>query len=250
MNGHHHNVEQVFDKFVVKYRLQHDVQVVRCGPSHDATFMVSIVAKRKDLDQDLQVSASAGKKKDALKTAMQLFLHKAAHIPDPCNRTFNFEHLWDTLKKPICAFKTPPREWFESGQVLGIDWEGSPVNYTVQIAGIHGVLVADALDPVAIDILRDRKHVHCVFGEHEVNLVARPDNLQFSNKVSLAEVASRVLAPQVRFFKQTTDLHAANVWRQRPLPTRALRYAALDAEITRMIGVEKRSGRKKEPYLA
>ena len=65
----HNNVEQVFDNFVVKHRLQYDVHNTRRGPYHDAKFLVSIVAKRKDLEQDLQVSANADRQKDAVKTA-------------------------------------------------------------------------------------------------------------------------------------------------------------------------------------
>lgn len=137
------------------------------------------------------------------------------------------------VDKPIIAFQRPPPCWFEQPQVLGVDWEGDPP-VIVQIACKAGVYIDRTTSPFAKAVLRDARHKHCVFGQHEVPLCANGVNMQQNKRIGLAEQTSRTWCPKVRLVKKCPlDVK----WDVPPLPLSALEYAAMDAEVTRRLGL-------------
>lgn len=229
-------MEQAFENRLRFLRCTWSVDEQRVGPPHASESCVTLVVRR---DGEEWVGyGRAPKSKDARRAAMRSLEEDIAEIPDPCLKTVSYERLWEALCKAVVAFRPPPDAWFEAPQTLGVDWEGQPPAI-VQIAGEAGVYIDRADAAHARRILADRRHVHCVFGAHEAALVANPRDLQRGRSLSLAELASLTLAPSVRFVKDKS-LHRQTNWRAADLGERALRYAALDAEVTRLVGLRER----------
>lgn len=84
----------------------------------------------------------------------------------------------------------------------------------------------------------DARHTHCVFGSHEEDRVANPYNCQRDPSQSLVEAVSVMLMPTTRLHKDKTLHKTTDYWRAPELSERAMRYAALDAEMTRRVGVK------------
>ena len=185
------------------------------------------------------------KRKDAYQDAYWKCFDLLKNVPDPCSRTMQYCDMWKTImhKKPVCLFEPPPTSWFEKGQVLGIDWEGFPPSL-VQIACASGVYVDTATSPTALKILNDARHRHCVYGSHEMHMVANPVNLQEDVKVSLVDAVSEALLPDIRIVKDK-NIHSRIDWHacadQKRLPDEAVMYAATDAILTRHLGMKKRA---------
>ena len=162
-------------------------------------------------------------------------------IPDPCKKQKKymklFKHVLENEK--IIAFRSPPDDWFSQSQILGIDFEGSPPTIA-QIACEKGVFISRVNKPKVIEILKDPKHIHCVFGKHEEELVGNPLNLQIDPHKSLVEYISITFCPEIRF-KKDKKIHKKVGYWKRYIPDFGLRYAALDAEMTRLLGMIKYS---------
>jgi hypothetical protein len=125
--------------------------------------------------------------------------------------------------------------WFSDPQVLGIDWEGNP-RAMIQIACASGIIIDVVNATWVAQVLSDARHTHTVFGDHETHLVANPKNVQENTNWSLAETASRRLAPGVRFLKDKT-IHVRTDWQNpRACSEEALCYAAVDALMTWLLG--------------
>ena len=227
-------MEQTFENRLRMLRCQWKTDVQRVGPAHNSIAVAKIEVNREDMAPIIG-RGSAPKSKHAIRLAMRDVWDAISTIPDPCTDTLPFTDLWSALQKAVIAFTPPPVQWFSHAQVLGVDWEGQP-RAIVQIACKSGVYIDAADAAAALGILRDEKHVHCVFGEHEMHLVANPKNLQHDPKQSLAEVASILFCPTTRLQKDKS-LHFWADWSSPDLCTDAIRYAALDAEVTRRIGL-------------
>jgi hypothetical protein len=227
-------MEQQFENHLLMLRCTWTIDVQRVGTAHASIAHARIVVNRDDIES-INGQGSAPKSKDATRIAMRNLWDTISAIPSPCTRTLPFVDLWSVLHKPIRVFVSPPAHWFTNAQVLGVDWEGQP-RAIVQIACASGVYIDKANAPTALSILNDSKHVHCVFGEHEMHLVANPTNLQLNPKQSLAELASITLYPTTRLQKDKS-IHYRTDWTSRNLSDEATRYAALDAELTRRVGV-------------
>lgn len=228
------HMEQEFRNRVRWLRCTCSVELTRQGPAHASVATATVVVRRRD-GESWTRCASAPRNKDAIRAAMHAFEEVFATFTDPC--TLPYEDLWKHVCKPICAFKDPPVEWFEHAEVIGVDWEGQPPSL-VQIACREGVLVHCADSKVASDILSNSHHTHCVFGAHEEHLVANPLQLQ-QNGQSLAESLSLAFCPDARLMKDKSIHHHTDWSSVSSLSERALRYAALDAEMTRRLGLRR-----------
>lgn len=153
----------------------------------------------------------------------------------------------------VRAFAAEPIGWFDEADTLGVDFEGMPP-VLVQIACKHGVVVDRLRTAWVRRVLRDPRHLHCIFGQHERRLVARPLDVQaavgrkwpvLGGPWSLADAASLLLVPRVRLVKDKT-IHTRVDWREaaraRTLSSEALTYAAGDAWFTRAAGLRVRAG--------
>lgn len=154
---------------------------------------------------------------------------------------------WDDLAHkvlasvPIVVGRSPPTSWFSTGDdVLGVDWEGQPPAL-VQIACKHGIALDIPSAPWVRGVLTDARFTHAVFGAHELPLVANGFDCQPGDKPSLVEMTSRLLCPSVRLLKDPT-IHQRVDWTSSAshLPEEAIRYAALDAWVTRRIALRLR----------
>lgn len=197
----------------------------------------------------IRVASAVGmgsKKKDAYKDAYCQCLDGLKNVQDPCSRTMQYCNMWNSnlLKKPVCLFKLPPTSWFKKGQILGIDWEGLPPSL-VQIDCASGVYVDTARSPTALKILNDVRHTHCVYGSHEMHMVANPVNLQEDVKVSLVDAVSEAFLPDLRIIKDKS-IHLRINWHacaaQKRFPNEAAIYAVIDAIMTRNLGIKKLRG--------
>jgi hypothetical protein len=128
-------------------------------------------------------------------------------------------------------------EWYSESQHLGVDFEGTKPPQIVQIACAQGVYVAPFDDPSARKVLRDPRHVHCVFGAHEEKYCANPRNVQRCQSESLPALAAALFCPHLRLRKDPSIHARTNDWRAPVLPPDALVYAALDAVMTRHIAM-------------
>lgn len=215
-------------------RCTYQIAVVRSGPAHMSIADATVTVRRADFETPLVGNGSAGKNKDAIRTAMEDLWSRVGAITDPCSHQLAYTRLWPRLQKPLCVFEAPPPSWFREEQVLGVDFEGNPPAL-VQIACKQGVYIDRINAPAATTILADSSHTHCVFGDHEIELVANPVNLQRDGKQSLVELFSVTFCPQIRFIKDKT-IHRRVNWSEDALSQEALEYAALDAEVTRRLG--------------
>ena len=227
-------MEQKFENKLLFLRCKYEKIIERFGPSHDSIAKVIIKISRKDFNNVLIFEGIGKKNKEAFRNAIKKSWHVILKIPDPCELTIPFTLIWEKCKKPICSFQKPDPLWFENSQILGIDWEGTPPSI-VQICCKSGVYIDDVKSKTAQKILKDKKHKHCVFGKHEMHLVANPFNIQKNNKLSLAELTSIMFSPEIRLIKDKT-IHKRVDWSDNNLSEEALNYAALDALVTRKIG--------------
>ena len=230
-------MEQAFWNLLRRMRCTWTVDRSRHGPAHASVSKTVVVVRRGA--ESWCATGVAPRDKDALRQSIRELHLQIEHIPDPCDTTVAYEELWNRVGKELCLFKAPPPSWFATPQVLGVDWEGQPRSI-VQISCEMGVYIDHCSSPAAHLVLSDRRHTHCVFGAHEVHLVSNPMNLQPDTTTSLVECASLEFSPRVRFVKDKTMLVETD-WTSPG--ERALRYAALDAEVTRRLGkrqIEKR----------
>ena len=228
--------QQQLENLVDKLRCTMTVEWFREDP-HCKECWVEV--SRGDLRDPVIGRGIATKKKDAKRQAIMDVLPKVRALSDPCEEVLDWVDLWKLrLKKPIVAFQRPPAWWFDTPQVLGVDWEGDPP-VLVQIACEAGVYIDRTTDSFAKSILEDKRHTHCVFGAHEVPMCANGVNVQQNKRVGLAEQTSRTWCPLFRLVKQRPlDL----AWDSPPLPFSALQYAAMDAEVTRRFGLRRGYG--------
>lgn len=234
-------MEQAFQNRMRFLRCHYEFQEHRGGVPHAPEWRVEVRVTRPDGVHLTAHGSLAGNKKDARRSAIAAVAHQARTIPDPCTQgTMPFARLWETVQKPVCAFAPPPADWFAEAQVLGVDWEGSPPRI-VQIACARGVYIDVVGAPAAARVLRDTRHTHCIFGAHEAALVAVPRNVQRADSQPLVEAVSVAFMPTVRFTKDKEIHRRTNYWRTRPLSQEALEYAALDAEMTRRLGISQPS---------
>ena len=154
-------MEQTFKNHLRTLRCRWKIDVKRVGPAHGSIARATIEVGREDM-QPIIGHGSAPKSKDAIRMAMRNLWERVLAIPDPCTTTRPFAHI--SVPQPVVVFKPPHVGWFETAQVLGVDWEGQPPAI-VQIACASGVYIDKADAPTARSILDDRRHTHCVFGE-------------------------------------------------------------------------------------
>lgn len=232
------NIEQHFENRIRHLRCTWVFEKTRIGPPHASFANITLTVRR---GTDVWKSKGlAPRDKDAKRQAISQLLPYIDDIPDPCDKTIPFESLWGKVQKPICVFKPPPSHWFVIPEILGIDWEGSPRSI-VQIACKHGVYIDFVGKGSTEQILKNKNHTHCVFGEHETHLVANPVNLQTDVKQPLIEYISLAFFPKIRLLKDK-QIHQDTDWQctlGNNLSSRALQYAALDAEMTRRLGLHK-----------
>jgi hypothetical protein len=212
----------------------------RIGPAHASNCVVTVTVKRGE--EEWCASGVAPKDKAALRQAILALEVEVDEIPDPCYQIVMYEKIWEMLppsqRPSVVLFEPPPSSWFSEPQELGVDWEGQPP-CIVQIACKQGVYIDDVSSNLAKRILADSRHTHYVFGAHEVDLVSNPVNLQTDPFTSLAEYISLSFMPEIRLLKDKS-IHIQTNWSSRPLSDRAVRYAALDAFLTRRLGISKK----------
>ena len=205
--------------------------LTRTGPPHAPTFTVVFVV------HDERAIGHGLRKKEAWRNAALAMIPKLEALPDPCSRIVKWTDLYGHIKNPVIRFRQPPMEWFSDPQVLGIDWEGEP-RAMIQVACKSGIVIDVHDAPWVARVLSDERHTHAVFGDHETHLVASPMNVQENIHWSLAETVSRRLEPNVRFLKDKT-IHERTDWQNpRACSEEALRYAAVDAIMTRRLGLK------------
>tara|TARA_B100001093_G_scaffold436315_1_gene434662 strand:- start:699 stop:1454 length:756 start_codon:yes stop_codon:yes gene_type:complete len=225
----------------LEQHFRNKIKFLRCDIEieglEDQRFNIThIKIKRKDI-KDITGQGLGETKKEAIRNAMRNLWFTLDNIPDPCTKTIKFMNLYDLIMggKEIISFKKPPENWFSQGQILGIDWEGCPPKI-VQISCEHGIYIDRVESQFVKKILESDKHTHCVFGKHEIDLVENPLNLQQNPELSLAEYLSREFFPKIRI-KKDKKIHLIVDWGNiGELPYYAIKYAALDAEVTRILG--------------
>ena len=232
-------VEQAFEKRIRHLRVAHHIQHVASGPAHRTVWTAHLSMTMADGREVVANGVPFPKRKEATRHALMRGLALLRDEDDPCDTTVSAVGVWRSSKQPTVCFDSPPVHWFADAQILGVDFEGSPP-VLVQIACREGVYVDRVSSPAAQAILRDERHTHCVFGEHETELVARPWNLQTDKKQSLVELVSITLCPSVRITKDKT-IHERVDWAsataRETLSAEATAYAAADAYLTRKLGV-------------
>ncbi len=239
-------MEQNFKNTLRYLRLTHEETIVRQGPAHASMVYVQINVKKDNATLISDNVEYYGKTKEARRKVMEKLITKLKHVSDPCTCERPWPSLWaKVFQKSISIFQTPPAEWFNEPQVLGVDWEGQPIAL-VQIACKRGVAI-DAHDaPWVNSVLTDKRHNHAVFGKHEIHLVGNPMQIQESD-ISLAETVSRIYCPTVRLIKDKS-IHDRVDWalcaRREQLNSEAIAYAALDAEMTRLVAITKNCKKK------
>lgn len=224
-------MEQSFEKHMRQRRCSWSI--CKAGGKVGWTVHISIKQMWNDEEKTYSASGVASKIKDATRSAMQSAL--LLDIQDPCRTTLPYQDLWKQVEKPLCAFQRPPVSWFETPEILGIDFEGSPP-IIVQIASKYGVYIDRIDSEEANRIMSDEKHKHCLFGAHEEKFVKNPINLQKDPKESLVELISKTFVPHIRFEKDKVFVSTTNWHTITSHDTKALEYAALDAEMTRLLG--------------
>ena len=233
------NVEQDFRNLSSLLRCEH---IIKEQTLDDKSYLFGIKITRIDIQPIIVCKlypsdCSKQMKKMVKKMVYTEALRSLSTIKNPCDKEIPWKDLWNwsSIKRPICLFEKPPDAWFEKDQVLGIDWEGSPPNIA-QIACRSGVYI-DKVDSIYIrEILNDERHTHCVFGEHEMHLVANPINLQPNINTSLSELVSLTFYPDTRFPKDKS-IHKRVCWSSNNLSEEAINYAATDAVITLNLGL-------------
>ena len=225
-------IRQVYEQRLRFLRLTDERVVQRYGPAHASMCRATLTV------QTHTTVGVAPRTKDAIHAAMHDMLAHLATVPDPCTETLPWTQVGASILPnfSVVAFRTPPADWFEESQDLGVDWEGSPP-CLVQIAGAHKRVAIDTVDaPWVTRVLGDARHRHGVFGAHELDMVANGYDVQPADKPSLAECFSRTCLPDVRFMKdKSIHGHWERFAYDRELPHEALCYAALDAIVTRKL---------------
>jgi hypothetical protein len=243
---YHHTMEQAFENRIRHLRCTHQIQHVPSGPAHCIVWTAHLSITTADSRQLVTSSSVFSKRKEAVRQVMTQGLALLQGVKDPCDKTMTAVDAWRASKQPMVLFQPPPASWFADAQVLGIDFEGSPPAL-VQLACREGVYVDRVSSPTAQAILQDARHKHCVFGEHEMDMVACPCNLQTDKKQSLVELVSITLCPAIRVIKDKT-IHARVDWTnaaaQQTLCDEAAEYAAADAYLTRKLAVKMHTGAK------
>lgn len=230
-------MEQVFFNRLKHLRCDHELSIERHGPQHMSTATATLSVRRYG-DTLFRCSAEASKNKDAVREVIRESMSYVDRIDDPCTETIMYESLWEEHAQTIVAFHVPPPSWFDntSPQVLGIDFEGQPP-CICQIACDRGVYIDEIDTPLVQQILRNPMFTHAVFGEHEMKYVMNGTNIQKNKTLSLAETVSRYFYPKTRILKDK-KIHEIADWKKpSSLTVRLLRYAALDALVTRKIAL-------------
>lgn len=232
------NIKERFEAALRHRRLHQKEHVKRSGPSHLSTASVHIRIDRADGSIVCQAIGRASKTKVARRRAMEQLLPDIIAVPDPCLQRVDWLKLWRRFQKPVTLFKPPPNSWHALPQILGIDFEGSPP-VIVQVASVNGVAI-DRCDAAWVqNVLGDQKHTHAIFGDHEAPFVTNPLNVQYDG-LSLTEIVSRTFFPKVRIVKDKS-IHSRIDWaasaQANRLVDEAVQYAALDAEMTRRLGI-------------
>ena len=226
----------------LEQHFRNKIKFLRCDIEieHQRFNITHIKIKRKDI-KDITGQGFGETKKEAIRNAMKNLWYVLDNIPNPCTKTIEFMNLYDHIVggKEIISFRKPPENWFSQGQILGIDWEGCNPPKIVQISCDHGIYIDRVGSQFVKKILESEKHTHCVFGKHEIDLVKNPLNLQQDPRLSLVEYFSRKFCPTIRI-KKDKKIHLIVDWSNiKELPDYAIKYAALDAEVTRMLGHKK-----------
>lgn len=225
----------------LEQKFRNRLQTLRCNleidcSEHNGLNIAHIKIKRKDI-KEINGVGFGGTKKEAIRDGMKKLWYVLDNIPDPCTKTIMFMNLYEVVvgEKKIISFETPPEYWFSQGQILGVDWEGCP-SKIVQISCDYGIYIDRVDSQFVKKILESEKHIHCVFGKHEINLVRNPLNLQKNPRLSLVEYFSREFFPTIRI-KKNKRIHMIVDWGNiEELPDYAIKYAALDAEVTKLLG--------------
>ena len=223
-------------------RLDIEESVLREGPPHNSFATVTLFIKRNN-DIILTGIGKSSKTKDAKRNALLSLKDELDKIPDPCKKSINWSELWIYVKKPIICFQCPPTHWFKYGEILGVDFEGNPPTL-VQIACKDGILIDNISSICVKEILSKNSYIHAIFGKHEECFVKNPVNVQYDG-LSLAEIVSRTFKPDIRILKNKMFHQEVN-WRlssqMKCLSKQQKEYAALDAEMTRRLGIFKLKG--------
>lgn len=123
------------------------------------------------------------------------------------------------------------------GEVIGVDFEGHPEPSLVQIACSAGLMFFRPEDEACRSILRSERHVHAVFGRHEMGMVANPLNVQErilpflplpygKQSWSLAD-CFQIFGP-IRGWKDKS-IHERVDWSSDAMTSEMKRYACVDA---------------------
>ena len=139
-----------------------------------------------------------------------------------------------------------PSGWFDEAQLLGIDFEGTPP-CMIQIACFSGIVIENIHAEWVQTILKDPKHTHAVFGQHELRLVSNGWDLQAhvaherpqvhpKQEWSLVDAFTLICKSNLRLKKDKT-IHRRVNWRaianqSSHFTNEAIEYAACDAWIT------------------
>ena len=229
---------------VLRNRRAHVVvgEATASGPPHCPRFTAQAVLKTKANPRVAVFSACAGRKKDAKNDAKNKAIDAAMRLPDPCPRgEMEMSAFFGPLR--VEAFGQDPG-WFVSPQVVGVDFEGmKPVRY-VQIACDVGVVVHHVHTGWVQRVLRDRRHVHAIFGDHEAKYVANPRDMQtaaakivtppHTGPWSLADAVSIIMCPEWRITKDKSFARSGCFSQDaRDLTEDEVMYAAMDAHATR-----------------
>lgn len=151
------------------------------------------------------------------------------------------------LKKPIFTFPCQSVSIPGHG-IVGVDFEGSPPTLA-QIAFDNFVIVSSIDSPWIQRVLKSGAYTHAIFGAHEAHLVAKPFDIQgdFSRlyppkqkpQWGLADLVNllHVCSCQFRYTKDS-KIHKIVDWSDHNnLSQWALKYAAIDAEMTLQIAL-------------
>lgn len=168
-------------------------------------------------------------------------------------RTFDYFTLARAVtrsQEAIAFAPRPPDGWFDTPQMLGIDFEGMPPTI-VQISCASGTVVDRVTTRWIQDVLWSAMHTHAVFGAHELGLVVNGWDVQAEVGMrwrrvhprqdwSLVDAFSLACQPDVRLRKDKT-IHRRVSWEasasQQRLSDEAFEYAVCDAWVTRQIAM-------------
>lgn len=168
-------------------------------------------------------------------------------------RTFAYSTLARAVaqsQEAIAFAPRPPDGWFDTPQMLGVDFEGTPPSI-VQLSCASGTVVDRLTTRWIQEVLWSAMHTHAVFGRHELRLVANGWDVQAEvgmrwrrvhpkQEWSLVDAFSLACQPDVRLRKDKT-IHRRVSWEasasQRQLSEEAFEYAVCDAWVTRQIAL-------------